>query len=109
MLEKRFLQKIIYEDQYCIAFHDINPAAPVHFLIIPKVHIVSLYEVDDAHQLTLGKMLGLAPKLAKQQGCENGFRTIINTGEVGGQEVFHLHIHVISSNNVLPAMIHRSQ
>lgn len=88
IVRKEIPAKIIYEDQYCIAFHDINPAAPVHFLIIPKVHIVSLYEVDDAHQLTLGKMLGLAPKLAKQQGCENGFRTIINTGEVGGRKFF---------------------
>lgn len=109
IVSKEIPAKIIYEDQDCLAFHDINPAAPVHFLIIPKAHIVSLYEVDDAHQLILGKMLFLAPKLAKQEGCEDGFRTIINTGRVGGQEVFHLHIHVIGSRSVLPAMIHRSQ
>ncbi len=109
IVRKEIPAKIIYEDQHCLAFHDINPAAPVHFLIIPKIHIASLYEVDDTHQLILGKMLGLTPKLAKQEGCEHGFRTIINTGKVGGQEVFHLHIHVIGSKNVLPAMIHRSQ
>ena len=109
IVRKEISAKIIYEDQDCLAFHDIHPAAPVYFLIIPKIHIASLYEVGDEHQSILGKLLGLAPRLAKQEGCENGFRTIINTGRIGGQEVFHLHIHVIGSKTVLPAMIHRSQ
>lgn len=99
----------VYEDQDFVAFHDIHPAAPIHILLIPKLHIASLYEVNEADQLLLGKMLWLVPQLAKQQGCENGFRTIINTGRVGGQEVFHLHIHIIGGKDRLPGMIHHGQ
>ncbi|MDE2389714.1 MAG: histidine triad nucleotide-binding protein, partial [Betaproteobacteria bacterium] len=65
----------VYEDEDILAFHDVNPAAPVHFLLIPKLHIDSLADVQENHQELLGKMLLLAPKLAKEQGCENGFRT----------------------------------
>ncbi|HBV20980.1 MAG TPA: histidine triad nucleotide-binding protein [Nitrosomonas sp.] len=97
----------IYEDNDLIAFNDIHPAAPVHFLIIPRTHIASLMECEKTHQQLLGKMLLLAPTLAKEQGCTDGFRTIINTGRVGGQEVFHLHIHIIGSKDRLPAMIHK--
>ena len=96
----------IYEDEEIIAFNDISPVAPVHFLLIPKLHIDSLADVQDNHQNLLGKMLLLAKKLAKEQGCEEGFRTIINTGRVGGQEVFHLHFHIIGGRERLPGMIH---
>lgn len=99
----------VYEDQDFVAFHDIHPAAPIHILLIPKLHIASLYEVNEADQLLLGKMLWLVPQLAKQQGGENGFRTIINTGRAGGQEVFHLHIHIIGGKDRLPGMIHHGQ
>jgi histidine triad (HIT) family protein len=86
----------VYEDDALLAFHDIAPWAPVHFLIVPKIHIVSLYETDaHAHQALLGRMLALAPVLATEQGVVNGFRTIVNTGHDGGQEVDHLHLHVI--------------
>ena len=85
----------VYEDDELFAFHDIAPWAPVHFLIIPKLHIATLYEVGDAHQAMLGRMLRLAPKLALEQGVTNGFRTLINTGEDGRQEVQHLHLHVM--------------
>ncbi len=96
----------VYEDDDVLAFHDINPAAPVHFLLIPKLHIDSLADVQDNHQDLLGKMLSLAPKLAKEQGCEDGFRTIINIGRAGGQEVFHLHFHIIGDRERLPGMLH---
>lgn len=96
----------IYEDEEIIAFNDIHPAAPVHFLIIPKQHIESLYDIQDKQQNLLGKMMLLAPKLAKEQGCEDGFRVVINTGRVGGQEVFHLHVHVIGGRERLSPMIH---
>ena len=99
----------VYEDQDFVAFHDMHPAAPIHILLIPKLHIASLDEVNETDQLLLGKMLWLVPQLAKQQGCENGFRTIINTGRVGGQEVFHLHIHIIGGKDRLPGMIHHGQ
>lgn len=100
--------KIIYEDDDVIAFNDINPAAPVHFLIIPRIHITSLLDCEKTHQALLGRMLLLAPEIAKEQGCTDGFRTIINTGRVGGQEVFHLHIHIIGGKNRLPGMIHKT-
>ena len=98
----------IHEDEDTLAFLDIHPAAPVHFLLIPKQHIESLSKVDTDHQSLLGKLLLLAPELAAKQGCTDGFRTIINTGRVGGQEVFHLHLHVIGGKDRLPAMIHHS-
>lgn len=100
--------KIIYEDDDVIAFNDINPAAPVHFLIIPRIHIASLLDCEETHQALLGRMLLLVPEIAKEQGCTDGFRTIINTGRVGGQEVFHLHIHIIGGKNRLPGMIHKT-
>ncbi len=99
----------IYEDDDVIAFNDINPAAPVHFLIIPRIHIASLLDCTETHQTILGKMLLLAPEIAEKQGCTDGFRTIINTGRVGGQEVFHLHIHILGGKYRLPGMIHKTQ
>ena len=92
--------KKIYEDEEVIAFHDIHPIAPVHFLLVPKLHIESLAECNQAHQELLGKMLLLAPKLAAQLGLK-GFRTMINTGREGGQEVFHIHIHVFGGGEML--------
>ncbi len=92
----------IYEDDDVLAFHDIHPIAPVHFLIIPKAHLVSLAECEASHQALLGKMMALAPKLAKEQGLTDGFRTMINTGKGGGQEVFHLHIHIFGGILPLP-------
>ena len=99
--------KKIYEDDDVIAFNDINPVAPVHILLIPKLHIASLSETEESHLNLLGKMLLLIPKLAKDHGCTDGYRTIINTGRVGGQEVLHLHIHIIGGKERLPVMIHR--
>ena len=96
----------LYEDDELLAFHDINPVAPVHFLLVPKQHVVSLLEVDPGHEALLGRMLVLAGKLAKVQGLENGFRTVINSGKAGGQEVFHLHVHVIGGANI-PPMVKR--
>lgn len=89
--------KKIYEDDDVIAFNDIHPKARVHFLIVPKLHVESLASCEVQHQALLGKMLLLAPKLAKEQGLA-GFRTVINTGRDGGQEVFHIHMHVLSGD-----------
>ena len=91
----------IFEDEDLIVFHDIKPIAPVHFLIVPKLHIESLAHADARHQALLGKMLLLATKLAVEQGLK-GFRTMINTGREGGQEVFHLHVHVFGGGTTLP-------
>jgi histidine triad (HIT) family protein len=85
--------KKIYEDDDVIAFNDIKPMAKVHFMIVPKMHVESLKDCDATHQALLGKVMLLVPKLAKEKGLA-GFKTLINTGREGGQEVFHLHIHV---------------
>jgi histidine triad (HIT) family protein len=91
----RIPSRKVCEDDELFGFHDIAPWAPVHFLLIPKQHIATLYDVDDAHQALLGRMLRLAPKLALELGVTNGFRTLINTGPDGRQEVQHLHMHVM--------------
>ena len=97
----------VFEDADILAFHDIQPVAPVHFMVIPKLHIASLAQVELSHQMLLGKMLALGSKLAVGQGCGDGWRTIINTGRVGRQEVYHLHMHIIGGKEVLPGMIKR--
>ena len=89
----------VYEDDEVFAFHDINPWAPVHFLMVPKVHVPSLAHAQPEHAGLLGRMLLLAPRLALEQGCtpypDGGFRVVVNTGVQGGQEIHHLHIHVL--------------
>lgn len=87
--------KKVHEDAELLVFHDIHPWAPVHFLMIPKAHIATHFDVGDEHAALLGRMLVLAPKLMRELGVTNGFRTVINTGKDGGQEVLHLHVHVI--------------
>ena len=97
----------LYEDEDVLAFHDIRPLAPVHFMLIPKAHVASLYEAGMDHHRALGKMLALAGELARKEGASDGFRTIINTGRVGHQEVYHLHMHVIGGPDPLGPMIQR--
>ena len=97
----------VYEDAEVLAFNDVRPAAPVHVLLVPKAHIASLYEADLAQAPLLGRMLGLTGRIAREQGATDGFRTIVNTGRVGGQEVYHLHIHLIGGPKALGPMIVR--
>ncbi len=85
----------VYEDEALIAFHDIAPWAPVHVLIVPKTHIESHAQLGDEHAALAGRMMVLAPKLMRELGVSGGFRTVINTGRDGGQEVMHLHMHVM--------------
>lgn len=91
---------IVYKDEQVIVFRDIAPKADVHLLMIPRLHITSLNELNANHSALLSHMMLLLPKLAEEQGLEHGFRTIINTGKGGGQEVFHLHIHIMGGNNL---------
>ena len=95
----------VFEDADMLAFHDINPLAPVHFMMIPKKHIASLAEATAEDAGVLGKMMTMAGRLAREQGLEEGFRTIVNTGRIGRQDVYHLHIHIIGGPNPLPRMI----
>jgi len=89
----------VYEDDDLFAFHDIHPWAPVHFLIIPKLHIPSMALLTADHAALMGRMMVLVPELALQEGCnpypEGGFRMLANTGAEGAQEVHHLHVHVM--------------
>lgn len=97
----------LYEDDDLVAFHDINPVAPVHFLVIPKAHVASMAELGEEHAAVMGKLMVTIGKLAREQGCTDGFRTIVNTGRVGRQEVYHLHVHVLGGDDVLPPMLKR--
>ncbi len=97
--------KKVYEDQDILAFHDINPAAPVHFLIIPKKHIPTLFDITEQDISLMGKIMAIAGRLAKQEGCLDGFRTIVNTGRVGCQEVYHVHIHILGADAPLGLML----
>ncbi|MDQ2928300.1 MAG: histidine triad nucleotide-binding protein [Caldimonas sp.] len=87
--------KKVHEDDDILVFHDIAPWAPVHVLMIPKQHVASFYDVGEAHTAMLGRMMSLAPQLMKKLGVTNGFRTLVNTGVDGLQEVPHLHVHVM--------------
>jgi len=85
----------VYEDDDVLVFHDLHPVAQVHVLVVPKLHIESLAQANGEHQALLGKLMLVAAKVAGELGLADGYRTIINTGEGGGQTVFHLHLHVI--------------
>ncbi len=90
---------IVYQDETVLAFRDISPQAPVHILIIPKRHVKTLNELDDVE--LAGRMLLTAAKLAKQEGlAEEGYRTVFNCNEKGGQEVFHLHLHLLAGRQM---------
>lgn len=91
--KKELQAKIVYENDDFIAFNDIKPASPVHILVIPKKHFKNFLEVEDKD--LLGNLMHTAKEVAKQQGLLEGFRTVINTGDNGGQTVYHLHVHVL--------------
>ena len=105
IIEGKIPCKKVYEDGDMLAFHDINPQAPVHFMIVPKRHIDSLATSQDTDAPLLGRMLAMAGRLASQQGATDGFRTILNTGRVGRQDVYHLHIHIIGGPTPLGRMV----
>ncbi len=92
--------EIVHEDDLVVVFRDIYPKADVHLLMIPRLHVASLNELDASHDELTSHMLRLLPKIAKEQGLENGFRTVINTGPRGGQEVYHLHFHLMGGESL---------
>lgn len=91
----RIPSRKVHEDDDFLVFHDIAPWAPVHVLMVPKEHLASLYDVNDGHAALLGRMLALAPRLMERLGVTAGFRTLVNTGPDGLQEVPHVHVHVM--------------
>jgi histidine triad (HIT) family protein len=85
----------VYEDEFCIGFPDIDPKAPTHLLVVPKVHIASLAKADGEHTLLLGHLIEAAAEIARGQKLDQGYRIVINTGDDGGQTVHHLHLHLL--------------
>jgi histidine triad (HIT) family protein len=90
----------VYADNQVVVFKDIAPKAKVHLLIVPREHITSLNNLDASHDALMTHMLHMLPLLAKEQGLDEGYRTIINTGPAGGQEVMHLHIHLLGGGKL---------
>ena len=101
--------KKVYEDEQVLAFHDIHPIAPVHFLVIPKEHVATLMEAQAVHEPVFGKMMVVVPRLARELGADDGFRLIVNTGRVGRQEVLHVHMHVLGGKEPLGSMLPRAK
>jgi histidine triad (HIT) family protein len=97
----------LYEDDDLIAFDDIHPQAPVHFMLVPKRHIASLAEATADDAPVLGRMLTLASRLARERGSPDGFRAVINTGRIGRQDVMHVHLHIIGGPDPLGRMLPR--
>lgn len=90
----------VYEDDEILAFKDINPKAPVHILVIPKKHISSAKEIKEEDEALIGKMFTVINKIAKEFDLENGYRIVNNCGEDGGQEVMHLHFHLLGGKKL---------
>lgn len=86
---------IIYEDEHCMAFRDVNPQAPVHFLVIPRKEITKLQEMTNEDEALIGHIHQVITKLTHQEGIADGYRVVTNSGAVAGQSVFHLHFHVL--------------
>ncbi|HWT54483.1 MAG TPA: histidine triad nucleotide-binding protein [Rhodocyclaceae bacterium] len=107
IVEGKIPSKKVYEDDDLLAFLDINPAAPVHVLVIPKQHVESLSDCTPEHAEMLGKLFGKLGEIAREQGLTDGFRTIVNTGRVGGQEVYHLHAHILGGPQPVGPMLVR--
>lgn len=85
----------VHEDELCIAFHDIRPKAAVHVLLVPRLHVDSLEALEPRHDTLTAHLLRVLPPLARRLGLEDGFRTAIHTGPAGGQEIYHLHLHLL--------------
>ena|SRR5438105_4395643 len=100
IIDREIPAKVVYEDDKCLAFHDANPQAPVHFLLIPRKEIASLADAADSDAALLGHLLVTARTLAKQLGLAAGYRVVINCGPDGGQSVDHLHLHVLGGRQL---------
>ena len=101
IIKKEIPSSIVYEDNEIIAFKDIHPVAPIHILVIPKKHIESLIDIDKEDELLIGKIYAVINKIAKQEKIdEKGFRVVVNCGEDGGQEVKHLHYHLLGGKKL---------
>ncbi len=95
IIEGKIPSTPVYQDEFCYAFADINPKAPVHILIIPREHIGSLDDAGADKNALLGHLMGVAAEIARKKGLANGYRIVVNTGKDAGQSVDHLHLHLL--------------
>lgn len=96
IIQRELPAKIVYQDERIVAIEDIHPQAPVHLLLIPRKHIPSLSEMTSDDEPLLGRLLGIAARLARERAVdETGYRAVINNGTGAGQSVFHLHLHLL--------------
>ena len=99
IIKREIPADIVYEDDLCLAFRDINPRAPVHLLVIPKKPLATLADAETDDQVMLGHLLVVANIVAKKEGVGDAFRLVLNNGAGAGQEVFHLHLHVLAGRS----------
>jgi len=99
IIKREIPAEIIYEDDLCLAYRDINPQAPVHILLIPKQAIAKISDATESDQSLLGHLLLKAGEIARQQGYADTFRLVVNNGARAGQSVFHLHIHILAGRD----------
>ena len=100
IINREIEAEIVHEDDFCLAFHDVSPQAPVHVLLVPKTPVQSLDDLSDSDAALTGHLLLMVPQIASRLGLTEGYRTIINTGHDGGQTVFHLHIHILGGRKL---------
>ncbi|MBX7168294.1 MAG: histidine triad nucleotide-binding protein [Pirellulales bacterium] len=100
IIDREIPAKIVHEDEHCLAFHDINPGAPTHVLVIPKREIPSLADLTDADRALAGHLLFTATQLAQKLGLSGGYRVVVNCGPDGGQSVDHLHLHLLGGRSL---------
>lgn len=100
VLRREIPADIVYEDEMCLAFRDINPQAPTHVLLIPKKEIDQLSNAEAADQALLGHLMLAAAKVARQLGVADAFRLVVNNGAAAGQSVFHLHLHILAGRKL---------
>ncbi len=100
IIRREIPAQIVYEDNLCLAFQDINPQAPVHILVIPKKLIPQLSDAESQDHALLGHLLLTAKRVAAEVGLENGYRIVINNGPDGGQTVYHLHLHILGGRQL---------
>ena len=100
IIDREIPADIVFEDEFCIAFRDINPVAPTHILIVPLKPIPTLDDLDAGDGAVMGHLFLVAKQIAKAEGLDNGYRTVINCGDEGGQAVYHIHLHLLGGRKM---------
>ncbi len=101
IINREIPAKIVYEDELCLAFRDVNPQAPTHILLIPKKEIASMNDVTDSDKSLMGHLMAVVPVIAKKESLDQkGYRVVINTGPQAGQTVHHIHLHIIGGRSM---------